>query len=120
MTETSTHPMMKCGCAAAGTRKIGEEWVPSCVVHDCIEQVETPNLEGRTAICGTHAPQPSSLYLAFFQYRGPSSRDATEICKCGYHQIAHINHPDRIKCKEFTPRGPMLNDLYYCGCKGWD
>ena len=112
--------MMKCGCAAAGKRKVGEEWVPSCAVHDCIEQVETPNLEGRTAMCGTHAPQPSSLALAFFQYRGPGSRDATQVCKCGYYESAHTDYPDRLKCKKFEARGPMLNDLYYCGCRGWD
>ena len=82
------------------------------------------NLSGRQAHCGygQHKFKPSSRELAFFEYRGPGSLDATESCTCGYMRIAH-DCPvmaARLKCKEFTLRGPREFDTYYCGCRGWE
>jgi hypothetical protein len=120
-------PMMKCGCVASSicTRRNGEvlaEPIPACVVHECYGVAETaPDLTGRTAQCayGGHAPKPSSPDLAFFEFRGEGSRDATEICRCGFHRRAH--EIGRAKgCAGFTPKGPQEFDRYYCGCHGWD
>ena len=112
--------MLKCGCAAHAKRKVGEEWVPSCIVHDCIEQVSPPDLTGRMASCNCGNKQPSSMSLAFFEYRGPGSPDSTTMCKCGYFESAHKNYPERLRCKQFVPRGPWETDSYYCGCRGWN
>ena len=81
--------------------------------------------------------RPSSLEqqgrLAFFEYRGPGSRYATALCKCGFSTTAHDpeamarNVPnnrltviERGKCEGFQARGPHEFDSYYCGCRGWD
>lgn len=123
----TAHPMMKCGCAAQGviTAKAGVKFdppIPACLIHDCYEPAtDTPDLTGRMANCayGNHAIQPSDPEkLAFFEYRGPGSRWATDYCKCGFAKIAHDE--GRVKCKTFTPRGPNERDLHYCGCHGWD
>jgi len=125
----ANHPMMKCGCAAQGvlTAKGGVKFdppIPSCVVHSCYEVDDAaPDLTGRMANCayGDHAHKPSDPEnLAFFEYRGPGSKWATDVCKCGYSQSAHDEK--RIKCSVggFTPRGPHKRDIYYCGCHGWD
>ncbi len=127
----SEHPMMKCGCAAQGvlTAKAGVKFdppIPACLIHDCYEVADSaPDLSGRMAQCSYlpsgHAIKPSDPEaLAFFEYRGPGSKWATDICKCGYAKVAHDEK--RIKCKVggFTPRGPHERDAYYCGCHGWD
>ena len=123
----SDHPMMKCGCAAQGVKSSSgalkfDPPIPACVIHDCIEVADAPpDLAGRMANCayGDHAVKPSDPErLAFFEYRGPGSRWATEICKCGYAKVAH--ETGRVKCREFQPRGPHERDTHYCGCRGWD
>lgn len=130
--------MMKCGCVAQGvvTAIRGEPVdppAPACVIHDCYEVAEAaPDLTGRQAHCayGKHAFMPSSFDLAFFEYRGPGSRDATEICTCGLSRKPHDENGGKIPrgkystaargCSGFTPKGPQEHDRYYCGCRGWD
>ncbi len=135
-----THPMMKCGCAAQGVLKAKGDVkfdppIPACVVHDCYEVADAPlNLTGRLADCAYlpkgHATKPSSLDLAFFEFRGEGSRDATEICKCGLAKKPHDENGGKIParkyamvpkgCAGFTPKGSQERDRYYCGCHGWD
>jgi len=108
-----------------------------------------PSLEGRQAKCAYHGQrtsprgsygggnecnygqrdhkvctcvQPSSKELPFFEFLGEGSREATQICKCGYHKDAHGESPrhGRIKCTDFQPKGPQQFDKFYCGCSGWD
>lgn len=120
--------MMKCGCAAMG-QLLSENSVrldqpiPWCGIHRCSEQVPTPDLAGREARCQCGRTKPSDPdRLAFFEYRGPGSREVTETCECGYHKVAH-EIPDRaarLKCKAFKVRGPREFDLFYCGCRGWE
>lgn len=62
--------------------------------------------------------QPSSKELPFFEFMGEGSREATEICKCGYHKVAHES--GKVKCREFVPKGAREFDKFYCGCAGWD
>lgn len=89
------------------------------------------DLSGRRARCTCSTPPvPSSYDLAFFEYRGPGSRTATEICVCGYHRVAHEQEPSpngAIRnvvrdgyCPSFRPRGSHQFDSYYDGCRGWD
>lgn len=114
--------------------------IPSCVVHDCTEPAEIkPDLTGRMARCiyrhegnkGSQrpgpSPIPSSYDLAFFEYCGPGSRTATEICLCGYAIAAHEknggNCPKngkRSNSGKFEAQGPQEFDRFYCGCFGWD
>jgi hypothetical protein len=85
--------MMACGHTANSTRTDLNPPVPACVICSCIEQVEAPDLTGRTMICAYkqgrngkgHEPRPSDASEAFFEYR---------------------------------PSEP--HDRYYCGCWGWD
>lgn len=130
-------PMMKCGCAASSvmTAKGGVTFdppIPACMIHDCYEiAASPPDLTGREANCayGDHAVKPSSLDLAFFEFRGEGSREATEICKCGFSKKPHDDNGGKIPprryaghkgCAGFTPKGPQARDKYYCGCRGWD
>ena len=90
----SSGVLMKCGCAAQGTCSSmhGVTYnppVPSCIVHDCIERAESPNLEGRLAQCYCGNTRPSSLDLPFFEYLGVGSPEVTRKCKCGYYEQAH-------------------------------
>lgn len=126
--------LMKCGCRSnslyhgRGDAKIDPP-IPACVVHECYEPAATaPDLTGRIAKCGDHAPKPSSLDLAFFEFCGPGSREATDICVCGYATVAHEKHAgkcppnskNRSQTGAFKPRGAREFDRYYCGCRGWD
>jgi hypothetical protein len=114
-------PMMKCGHAANAV----SEGKPSCVIcagmHPGWNQIDDapPSLEGRQSKCTAKCKVvPSSNELPFFEYRGEGSREATLICKCGYHQVAHDK--GNTRCKTFTPKGPQQFDKHYCGCMGWD
>lgn len=49
----------------------------------------TQNLEGRIARCHCGNTRPSTDNLAFFEFQGEGSREAMEICRCGYAWIAH-------------------------------
>lgn len=120
--------LMKCGCVAQGHMTIIggkpiDPPIPVCVVHDCTDIVkDMPDLTGRVARCSCGNTKPSSYDLAFFEYRGEGSKSAEQTCVCGYDKAPH--DPDNpyhhnIKCRDFRPRGPK-DDLYYCGCRGWD
>lgn len=125
-------PMMQCGhvsqavCSAKGGVKFDPP-IPVCAICDCFKIAEEPDLTGRmaTCYCGSKSLRPSSTDLAFFEYRGPGSPHATNICKCGYTKKAHEKDHVQTVCKKlheqgFTPRGPHKYDSYYCGCRGWD
>lgn len=133
--------MLTCGCAAIAQHAQPHDGLsenhPSCPVHDCCEPQVAPDLTGRIARCahaahgGCKNERPSSVDLPFFKYRGPGSRDATDICVCGYAYVAHTvegmarNVPSNRKtviqdgrCPggKFVARGPHPTDTYYCGC----
>jgi len=82
-------PIMKCGCVAMGScsRLNGVEYnppIPSCITHDCIEVAPAaPDLTGRVATCGLNckSQRPSSLDLAFFEYR-PNREMDSYYCGC--------------------------------------
>ena len=142
----SERAMMKCGCVAQGvlTARNGvplDPPIPSCLIHDCTEVADAkPDLTGRMAKCAYRhsqpsprqrpgpSPVPSSFDLAFFEYCGPGSREATELCVCGYAQVAHEKNGG--KCPQiavkrgllgkFQAKGPQEFDRFYCGCFGWD
>ena len=86
-------------------------------------------LAAREARCLCGATMPSdTVGLAFFEYRGPGSRDAAERCVCRYGLAAHepeIRERPHLRHvmadgHEFTPVGPWEFDGFYCGCRGWD
>ena len=77
--------------------------------------------------CGTEAPSAKSLFA--FEDRSAGSRDAEETCVCGFFRVAHEYEAHRVEprglvergqCNGFVARGPKDDDLFYCGCKGWD
>ena len=121
-------PMMKCGHQAnARGRPAGEEaFRPSCAICSCFEVADTtPDFTGRLARCGCGNTQPSTDHdhLAFFEYRGPGSADASRLCSCGYTEGAHGTdkpHLQKLNNHTFTPHGPYEFDTYYCGHAGWD
>lgn len=123
-------PMMECGHAANATNaKTGK---PSCVIcigiHSGAEKIaeQGPDLTGRMAHCayGCGNEKPSSTSLPFFEYLGPESSQAREVCKCGYRRIAHgkadVARRRQGICNNFQPKGDVGHDRYYCGCRGWD
>lgn len=86
---------------------------------------DAPDLTGRLARCGcTRQTVPSSVTLAFFEFRGEGSHSACNQCRhCGYYEVAH-RITDRPFAAwmghEFEPHGAYEFDLYYCGHGGWD
>lgn len=71
-------PMMSCGHAANAT--CGDK--PSCAICYCMEQKDTPDLTGRTAVCSYGCnPVPSNMNLPFFKYRPGQDRDEY-YCGC--------------------------------------
>lgn len=93
-----------------------------------------PVLDDRVAVCPyCKTERPSATTLAFFEYRGPGSRDAQNQCgNCGYYETAHLplEQSTRVSGKSVVERGvcpgfkPMPEgrptDSFYCGCRGWD
>ena len=82
-----------------------------------------PDLTGRKARCGCGRTTPSSTDLLHFEYRGPGSRSAEDVCVCGYHQLAHHEDirngavsPTLRHCPGFRPRGDLGFDSYWCEC----
>lgn len=127
-------PLMKCGDVANATAVDGS---PCCAIHagltpDAYIVSDQPlNLNGRLARCHCGKLEPSSLDLAFFEYRGEGSPHATTVCVCGFHYVAHIAEGvarnidkrtviDTGECSGFVARGAATFDSFYCGCDGWD
>lgn len=74
----------------------------------------------RSAICYCGNIRPSSEKLAFFEYRGEGSKQATKSCKnCPYYDVAHGKDHKSV-CNNFTPHGAYEYDKFYCGCAGWE
>lgn len=130
-------PMMKCGHEANATYN-GK---PCCVIcagilpHAYVIDESPPDLSGRTAKCAyCGKEQPSNPErLAFFEYCGENSIEATYCKVCGFGVSAHSkenldSHPPEYhkklyKCIEedtYEPKGDRGYDRYYCGCRGWD
>lgn len=87
-------------------------------------RARTQVLAGRVAHCRCGRTAPSSLDLRGFEYQGPGSRSALEVCVCGYHVLAHHEEirsgavsPSLKTCPGFRPRGDPGYDLYWCGCE---
>jgi hypothetical protein len=105
--------------------------------EDCLT-ASRADLTGRIARCACGKTAPSSLDLAFIEYRGPDSHHAKAVCKhCRYHNTAHDpdemarNVPNRDgsrrrtvvedgRCPGFEAIGPADFDNFYCGHSGWD
>jgi hypothetical protein len=90
-------PLMLCGHAANATQKLlfpdaeGRTETPVCAICVGLKEGATQvaekalDLSNRLARCSCGRTRPSSLGLAFFEYK-----------------------PE------------LSNDVYYCGCRGWD
>ncbi len=140
----SEQVMLSCGHVANARHEGAHDGLPphhpSCAIHNVCTVVGKPDLTGRMAVCayrqgGRYAgpdhgtPVPSDWDLAFFEYRGPGSPMADEMCVCGYYRQAHErqeilgNRPSIVeegKCSGFRPHGPWETDEFYDGCFGWD
>jgi hypothetical protein len=90
----NTPPLMTCGHAANGSSTVDGKPVPACVICHCLEvAADQPDLTGRMAKCtytDCRSTKPSSFGLAFFEYRGPGSRYATDFCVCNFGKKAHL------------------------------
>ena len=115
--------LMSCGHVAEAIDSDGN---PTCTCSRNAKPVEKPNLEGRKARCVyCHSERDSSYELWFFQYNGPGSDKAENICKhCRYHRAAHERR-DREEidlkevCHNFEPIGDTM-DEHYDACRGND
>jgi hypothetical protein len=116
-------------------------------------EIAAPDLAGRIARCAYHGgrkaqgfyssssckngrdaaictcEEPSSKDLAFFEYCGDGSRDASLCRHCGMMPTAHGS--DKRTCPSgglkkhrpgtsYEPQGDTGHDRFYCGCHGWD
>lgn len=87
---------------------------------------QAPELVGRIAVCAEcNNTKPSSYALAHFTFRGIGSASATRTCACGFFDVAHDakragKRGSRSVCDQFTPRGPLATDSFFCGCRGWE
>jgi hypothetical protein len=84
-------------------------------------------LAGREAHCRCGRTRPSSLGLAFFEFKGAGSDVVRNCVHCGYYDYVHwpINPTTgrpvpRALDHDYEPRKPLHCDTYYCGCDGWD
>ena len=122
--------ILECGHSANATDGKGN---PACAIHSTAQGGTTPvktapDLTARQARCSCGATANSSMGLAFFEYLGDGSRDATELCRnCGSGYVTHLElntstgRPGhKFGVCEFTPKGDVGYDRYYCGCRGWD
>ena len=89
-----------------------------------IKQRFSADLTGRQAYCCCGHERPSSAHLPRFEYCGPGSRSAEEVCVCGYHRLAHHAEiregavsPTLRNCPGFRARGDLGFDSYWCGCR---
>ena len=91
--------------------------------------MDTLDLTNRIARCGYKSctkTAASSKDLAFFEYQGLGSKNAELLCgECGMHEVVHapINPSTGrpgITNHDFTPKGDVGYDQFYCGCRGWD
>src|SRR3972149_5077953 len=116
--------MMKCGHVA---QAMDEHNNPACVIcwpnPGSMQVASIPDLSSRKAECSTCRTNivPSSVDLAFFEYKGPGSRYALTKCVFGYYEEAHgkPKNPHVEVCNQFRPVGQAEFDVYYCGCQGW-
>lgn len=85
--------LMKCGHTAMAVDENGN---PCCVIchgdpRSQIVEEDLPDLTGRLAKCDCGNTRESSIELPFFEYKGPNSHAAKEMCKlCRYGIIAHL------------------------------
>ncbi len=103
--------MMKCGCAAQGvcTSRDGKAInpIPACLVHDCFDVAEAPNLAGRTARCTYRS---CKTYLAKYRdtHYGELRPDGRSYA------------PSSTDLPFFEHKPDEEYDAYFCGCMGWD
>ena len=120
--------MMACGHTNNASAKRPDGNIPACAICGTTEVVaEMPNLEGREAICSCGSKVPSTMNLAFFEFKGEGSpRSLTTCADCSGAEVLHrefnpvTQRPGTKLDHKFTPRGAFEFDSYYCGCYGWD
>ena len=109
-------PMMKCGCAAMATcsSRAGVDYdppIPACIIHECYEVVEAPDLSGRTAKCSYYGRlKPRHRYANDECNYGCQGNIS---CKCG-------TVPSSMGLAFFSHHPDKPQDKFYCGCFGWD
>lgn len=131
---TEVMPFMKCGHQANARDANGK---PICVICTGLKPEASEVaaemsglLAGRWARCSCMRLMPSTDALmgklAFFEYRGEGSNEATNYCRdCGYARSAHTRKEEGESvttnvCNSFTPKGALQYDSFYCGHAGWD
>ena len=85
---------------------------------------ESPLRPRRMARCACGRTTHSRNSLCEFEYRGPGSPWAEQVCVCGYHRLAHHDaikgksaSPALRGCPGFKPCGDAGHDVYWCGCE---
>lgn len=109
--------MLKCGCAAHAYRieKDGTH-TPSCIIHDCTEQVEAPNLEGRMARCTYYGKD-----MKWWKERWKMGcSDCQKTHGAGTENRCQCERPSSVSLAFFRHKPDSQYDEYFCGCAGWD
>ena len=99
-------PMMKCGHTGFALVHLGGKQYWCCVICECYEPVETPNLTGRKARC---------------DYFGKKThRSECDACRTFDDGLCHCEEPSASGLAFFQYRPDKEFDEFYCGCHGWD
>ncbi len=99
---------MKCGCAENSINQ-SRGGIPWCVVHDCGETVETPNLSGRRARC---------TYYGMAVKDGMCNGNSCRVCKVGENCKCERDSSLDLWFFEIKPEKEF--DVFYCACQGAD
>jgi hypothetical protein len=105
--------MMKCGHASNSvlSRVAGKEVdppIPACVICDCFEPAAiVPDLTGRIALCVYRGCKAEQARRRDTHY-GEFGKDGRSFA------------PSSVNLPFFEHRPDKPNDIYFCGCMGWD
>lgn len=98
--------MLKCGCNAMGQHNNKHDGLeaghPTCIVHDCCDVVDAPDLKGRKARCGNYGRAT---------YKNECD-DCVHVCQ---HE-----RKSSVDLAFFSHKPNEEYDEFYCGCHGWD
>lgn len=101
--------MMKCGHSANSILHHKDGDKPACVICDCFEVTEVPDLTGRQARC--------AYYGKTFRPR----RNECNTCAQQPDNICRCERPSTMSLAFFAHHPTEEFDEFYCGCAvGWD
>jgi len=102
--------LLKCGCSAMALKKVkGGSDIPWCIIHDCGDQAEKPDLTGRKARCSYYGKPVK---------RGMYNSNCCDIC--AKVDVCHCERDSSYDLWFFRYKPNKEYDEFYCACHGAD